>query len=326
MEEVMNRFFVRVILAAAFVGKVPVAHFTQQPQPVHASEARFLTNDPRATDYWPCFSPDGNTVMYSRTVDGGKTWDLFVVPTSGGEAHPLTNATLAVSATRASWSRRNNLIAFTGMPRDQSKRGSTVWLINPDGTRPRQLSATELSDRVFYPSWYPDGKSLAVMDAADEVIKQIDLSSGIAVAVTNRQQVLTGMPSVSPDGQWIAFAGQKNVGQPYDQAKNSIWLVNNTGELRSVEAIPNQGRTPSWSPDGQWLAFESNRDSPNLLYAAFIINRNGTGLRRVTSYELDANHPVWSPDAKHLVFSARHAKDNDTTGIAIIDVPASTPK
>ena len=110
----------------------------------------------------------------------------------------------------------------------------------------------------------------------------------------------------------------KEHGQAYDQTRNSIWLVSNTGELRSLEPIPGQGRTPAWSPDGQWLACESNRASPNQLYAVFIINQNGTGLRRVAPYELDANHPVWSPDAKHLVFSARHAKGKEATGIAII--------
>lgn len=320
----MNRILVRTILAAALLGNFPVGVFTQQlnPSDRSASEARFLTVDPSARDYWPCFSPDGKTVLFSRTSDGGKTWELFVVPTSGGEAHRLTHSPLPVSATRASWSRRKNMIAFTGTPKDQDVRGgkSTIWLINRDGTQPRQLSSTGLSDRVVYPSWYPDGESLAVMDVADEVIKRIDRRRGTAVTVSNHEQVLTGMPSVSPDGQWIAFAGQKNVGQAYDQAKNSIWLVSNTGDLRNLEATPSQGRTPAWSPDGQWLAFESDRDSPNQLYAAFIINRNGTGLRRVTPYELDANHPVWSPDAKHLVFSARYTKDKNTTGIAIMDV------
>jgi Tol biopolymer transport system component len=315
----MNLFLVRIILATALLIEFPVAPVTQHPDPSGSSVAvaRFLTVNPRAGDYWPCFSPDGKTVLFSRTTDGGKTWELFVVPASGGEAHRLMDSPLAVSATRVDWSRHNNLIAFTGESPDGT---ATIWLINPDGTKPRQLPLAGLSPHLFYPSWYPDGESLAVMDVAEHVIKRIDLRSGAAVTVTNRAQVLSGMPRVSPDGQWIAFAGQKNNGQAYDQRRNSIWLVSNTGELRSLEPIPGQGRTPSWSPDGQWLAFESNRASPNQLYAVFIINQNGTGLRRVTPYELDANHPVWSPDAKHLVFYARNAKEKQATGIAIMDI------
>jgi len=286
---------------------------------VSAGEAtvRFLTTDPRAVDYWPSFSPDGKIVLFSRSLDGKKTWELFVVPTSEGDAHRFVGSPLPVSATRASWSVRSNLIAFTGTSSDGR---SSVWIINADGTSPRQIAATGLSDRVLYPSWYPNGDQLAVLDARDQVIKRIDLTLGVAVTVTDHQQVLTGMPSVSPDGKWIAFAGQRNIGQPYDQTKNSIWLVSDVGALRTVEPAPAQGRTPNWSPDGQWLAFESNRGSSDQSYAAFIIGRDGAGLRQITGYELDANHPVWSPDGARLAVSGRYRKGQDITGIAIIDV------
>jgi Tol biopolymer transport system component len=281
--------------------------------------ARFLATDPGANDYWPCFSPDGEKILFSRTVDGGKTWDVFVVPASGGEAHKLSDSRLPVSATRANWSPRSNLIAFTGTSSDDK---SSVWLIQVDGIAARQLISPGLSNTVFYPSFYPDGERLAVIDAVENVIKRIDMKQGVAVAVTDRQKVLSGMPSVSPDGKWIAFAGQKNTGQAYDQSKNSIWLISETGALRSLEAIPSQGRTPAWSADGQWLAFESNRgDSTHQLYAVFIVKRDGIGLRQITPYELNANHPVWSPDAKRLAFSAHHhTKGTDTTGIALIEV------
>jgi Tol biopolymer transport system component len=151
------------------------------------------------------------------------------------------------------------------------------------------------------------------------VIKQIDLKNRIATPMTDFRQVLAGMPSVSPDGKWVAFAGQKNQGQPYDQMRNSIWLVSATGKLQALES--NQGRTPAWSPDGQWLAFESDRGNQNHLYAVFLINRSGKGLRQVTPNELNANHPVWSPDGKLLVFSGRYDESQKSTGIAIVEVP-----
>lgn len=317
----------RLLKLIAIVGTLAVAllvlsyrviiHSIPSEAPAH-----FLTMDPNATDYWPCFSPDGKTVLFSRTRDDGKTWNLFVVPSSGGEARPFTHSQLPMSAIEANWSRHNSLIAFIGEPEDQGGAGG-VWLINADGSEPRQLSSIELSDRVAYPSWYPDGESLAVVDRADDVIKRIDRHDRAAATVTNRKKVLAGMPSVSPDGQWIAFAGQTNFGQTYDEGRNSIWLLSNTGELRRLEAPPNQGRTPAWSPDGQWLAFESDREEregPNDLYAVFIINRDGSGLRQVTPYGWDANHPAWSPDGKRLVFSALQTKQRNARGIAMIDV------
>ena len=77
----MNRSWVR-ILATSFLAGLPVAVFAQQLNSPLAAPARFLTVDTNATDYWPCFSPDGSTVLFSRSTDDGKTWKLFVVPST----------------------------------------------------------------------------------------------------------------------------------------------------------------------------------------------------------------------------------------------------
>ena len=281
---------------------------------------RFLTGSPGLTDYWPCFAPDGNTVLFSRRMDA-KTWSFFTVPAGGGDARALLGTPLPVSQTRAAWSPRNNLIAFTGTSADGA---NTVWIMRGDGTGAHPLAPAGLSNDANYPSWYPAGERLAVMDARDLVIKRFDLTPGAAVAVTDHTQVLTGMPSVSPDGKWIAFAGQANTGQRYDQANNTIWLVGEEGVSHPAEAAPGQGRAPVWSPDGRRLAFESNRGSPDGTYAVFVMNRDGTGLTQVTDYALNANHPVWSVDGKRMVFSALAPGGRSAMGIAIIDF-AQTP-
>ena len=89
--------------------------------------------------------------------------------------------------------------------------------------------------------------------------------------------------------------------------KNSIWLVNEAGDLRLLEDRMMQGRTPAWSPDGKWIAFESNRGNSEGLYAIYVIKNDGTSLRRITPFELNANHPIWSPDGKEILFSSRVA-------------------
>jgi hypothetical protein len=119
---------------------------------------RFLTAG--GSDYWPCFSPNGKTVLFSRTTNG-HDWELLRVPVSGGEAEKLAKSLLPVAATRGSWSSKTNLIAFTGMSADGS---SATWVIKSDGTGAHALTAAGLSDQMFYPSWYPDGSRLVAMD------------------------------------------------------------------------------------------------------------------------------------------------------------------
>jgi Tol biopolymer transport system component len=198
---------------------------------------------------------------------------------------------------------------------------SDVWLIDADGSNAHPVTIAGLSNKVFYPSWYPDGNTLAVMDAQELVIRKVDLTAGLAQPATRHAQVMTGMPSVSPDGKWIAFAGQENRGQTYDQTKNSIWLVDDTAIARPLESTLAQGRAPTWSPDGQRLSFESNRDSALGMYAIFLINKDGTGLIQITDSSLNADHPVWSPDGRRLAVSARSSWWPKARGIAIIDLP-----
>lgn len=278
---------------------------------------RFVTSDATLEDYWISFSEDGKTLLFSRRPAAGN-WDLFQVSVDGSAPRPFATTPLPVAATRASWSWRNPIVAFTGITADDR---ASVWLAGPNGSNPRPIAFAGLSEDVYYPSWYPDGNSLAVVDfdGGTGVLKRIDLNSRTVEPLTDPEEILAGMPNVSPNGDSIAFAGQLNKG-PYDQTKNSIWLLGQNGALQLLD--PDQGRTPSWSSDGEWIAFESNRGSEEGRYAVFVIHRTGGTARQLTPYELNANHPVWSPNGALLAFSARLPGNDEAWGIAIIEVPS----
>lgn len=263
-------------------------------------------------DYWPCFSPDGKTILFSRTLDGGKHWTLMTVPASGGAAKSFI--TLPISATRASWSPVTNRIVFDG----DANGKTSLWIVNGDGGGAHTVATGDLLG-AGYPSFYPDGKTLGFGDGPRNILYRMD-EGGVPVAIAKQDQVLSGMSSVSPDGKWVAFAGQPNKGQVYNQEDNQIWLADGSGAAHPLEANPGQGRTPSWSPDGTRLAFESDRGSVSHQYAVFVINRDGTGLVQVTDYALNASHPVFSPDGKRLVFAVGDPAKNIST-IAVADLP-----
>ncbi len=282
---------------------------------------RFLTEDATLYDYWPCFSPDGRSLLFSRTADGVH-WELRQVPMAGGQSISFASTPLPVSATRANWSPGGDRIAFTGV----SANGlAALWLISATGTDAHRVTVGGLSGLVFYPSFYPDGNRLAITDLGaggrnGGVVRTVDLAQATVTSLTDHSEILAGMPAVSPDGQRVAFAGQRNVGQTYDETQNSIFILEPNGAVTQPDA--GLGRAPAWSPDGEWIAFESSRASPDGRYAAFVMRTDGTRLRQLTDVSMDANHPVFSPDGKLLAFSASQPGwPISARGIAVIEVP-----
>lgn len=69
---------------------------------------------------------------------------------------------------------------------------------------------------------------------------------------TNLRYLTDGMdPTLSPDGQWVAFTRWDN---PQLGAKGSLWLINvdGSGERKVAENIF-QPKSPTWSPDGSQI-------------------------------------------------------------------------
>lgn len=57
-----------------------------------------------------------------------------------------------------------------------------------------------------------------------------------------------------------------------------------------------------WSPDGTQLAFTQVKNEREA--AVFVVRIDGTGLKRLTPWSLDAASPDWSPDGTRLVFNS----------------------
>ena len=60
-------------------------------------------------------------------------------------------------------------------------------------------------------------------------------------------------------------------------------------------------RVPAWSPDGAWLVFESSERSFRDIYR---VNRDGTGLARLTDAEHGSFEPSIAPDGSRVVFAS----------------------
>lgn len=87
-------------------------------------------------------------------------------------------------------------------------------------------------------------------------------------------------------------------------------------ELTPLTSTPGRTIGPVWSPDGSRILFVSNRDDPNPTvceqtpnggfsrcnYELYVMNADGSNVRRLTDHPAADNHPTWSPDGSRIAF------------------------
>lgn len=110
---------------------------------------------------------------------------------------------------------------------------------------------------------------------------------------TNRN--LNIAPSWSPDAQAIAYttfvAGFMDI--------NVSWIYKGLLTRPSRGSYDNQNSLPVFSPDGGRIAFSSNRDGNTEIY---VMNVDGSNIRRVTNNRAIDTTPTWSPGGTHIAF------------------------
>jgi len=164
-----------------------------------------------------------------------------------------------------------------------------------------------------------------------------DGNSGIYVVNpdgSDLQRLTTGAdkawePTWSPDRSKILVAARLHGG---GQADEEVYVMDADGaNMRRLTHTPGEGtssRSADWSPDGQRIVFMSNRGGSDLGwdgYDLYVMNADGSNLRRLTrAHGWDAT-PAWSPDGEHIAFTSdQDGKDNP--GIWLIAPDGTGPR
>jgi TolB protein len=234
---------------------------------------------------------------------------------------------------------KNGAIAFRRYFNDDQSWGA-VFTIAADGNGARQVTHPPRGVVDDQPDWASDGSRLVFtrcpQNAQCHIWTVAPDGSGLApagalcAAGTHEDTCPNDdNASFSPDSKRISFtqsSGNVKTDPVVDNIiqHSAIAVMNVDGSDRNViyQAAPYSAdiNSPMFSPDGKRLLFEranSGFGKPAGQRAVFVVNADGTGLKRLTPWaENDGDNPDWSPDGKWILFHT-HFEGQDSQYVLI---------
>jgi TolB protein len=188
---------------------------------------------------------------------------------------------------------------------------TNVFLADGDGNNVRRLLSNP--DLDYNPSFSRDGLWVLFTSHRDGSadVYRVRVDGSQLERLTNHPG-FDDQAALSPNGKLLAFVSTR-------AGHANIWLLDlKTGQLRNLTAGSSGDFRPAWSPDGKWIVFSSDRASKKrkLTFGAlhsteiYVMQANGSNVRRITNLDGTAGSPAWSPDGTQIVYYETTLEEN----------------
>src|SRR5881409_967573 len=173
------------------------------------------------------------------------------------------------------------------------------------------------SDGTYHlaPALAPDGRDIAYFSERNSFFVDLYLADAETGRVKRRLvrstlsnnyeslRFINSAGSFSPDGRYFAIAAKHK-----DKDDLVLLDVKKDEEVRRIRVPLNGLTTPAWSPDGKQIVFTGYDGG---LSDLFVVNADGSDLRRLTNDKYADLQPAWSPDGKTIAFATDRGPGTD---------------
>ncbi len=248
------------------------------------------------------WSPDGQWILYQSDRGGGEIYDLFAIPSGGGQAVNLTK-TDDISETSPRWSADGTQLAISY--KKKTAPVTDVAVMDWNTRAVRNLTNETTPDHLWSGHvWSPDGKAVYATRInagfTDASVYRIDAASGQKEELTRHEgQSRTSVSAISPDGKTLLVTadrpgGYPNVGLLDTATKKVTWVTDLKWEADAGE----------FSPDGKRFTYVVNEDGRTDGYLAETPTGKATKLSLPPGLNgFSGNPSTFSADGKRVLVS-----------------------
>lgn len=193
-----------------------------------------------------------------------------------------------------------NAIVFS---RDDPDTGYDIFVVQPDGTGLRRVSNNPgRMDRS--PQWTADHCRIiyaAKVQGEDEAIRMVSPDgSGETTIIGGGDLDRDWNPSMSPDGNWIAYARAPRLPDRH-LGEDDLWIapVDGNEPPRQLTDFEGDEHWVQWSPDGAWILFKAEVAGNSDLW---LVDPAGTEFVQLTDARVGEGPAAWSPDGRTIAY------------------------